>query len=82
LFYHCQIQRDGNNNKRKIRSRVEIADVPPFTYNETPSDVSIFASTTKLSKDELHIIFQDRNLAFVATLSKDGSPHLTPVWTE
>jgi len=76
------MQRDGNNNKRKIPSHVEIADVPPFTYNETPSEVSIFAGTTKLSKDELHNLFQDRNLAFIATLSKDGSPHLTPVWTE
>ena len=76
------MQRDGNNNKRKIPSRVEIADVPPFTYNETTSDVSIFAGTTRLSKEELHNLFQDRNLAFVATLSKDGSPHLTPVWIE
>ena len=59
--------------------------MPPFTYNETPSkaeDVPIFAGTTKLSKEELHHLFQDRNLAFVATLSKDGSPHVTPVWTE
>jgi PPOX class probable F420-dependent enzyme len=79
------MQRHDNNNKRKIPTSIEIVDVPPPTDNETPSkaeDVSIFAGTTKLSKDELHNLFQDRNLAFVATLSKDGSPHVTPVWTE
>jgi PPOX class probable F420-dependent enzyme len=77
------MQGDDNNNKRNIPSRVEISDVPPITDNKTKAeDVSIFAGTTKLSKEELHHLFQERNLAFVATLSKDGSPHVTPVWTE
>jgi Pyridoxamine 5'-phosphate oxidase len=79
------MQRHDNNNKRKILTSIEIVDVPPPTDNETPSkseDVSVSAGTTNLSKDELHNLFQDRNLAFEATLSKDGSPHVTPVWTE
>jgi PPOX class probable F420-dependent enzyme len=69
---------------RKIPTSIEIVDVPPPKDNETSKaeDVSISVGTTKLSKDELHNPFWDRNLAFIATLSKDGSPHVTPVWTE
>jgi hypothetical protein len=75
------MQRHDNNNKRKIPTSIEIVDVPPPTDNETPSKAEdVSAGTTNLSKDELHNLFQDRNLAFVATLSKDGFPHVTPVW--
>ena len=73
------MQRDDNN---KIPTSVEIVDVPPPTYNETEEEVSISAGMTQLSKEELQRLFHDRNLAFVATLSNDGSPHVTPVWTE
>jgi PPOX class probable F420-dependent enzyme len=76
------MQRDDNNQQRKIPTSIEIVDVPPPKDNETYIAEDVSAGTTKLSKDELHDLFQDRNLAFVATLSKDGSPHLTPVWTE
>jgi hypothetical protein len=54
---------------------------PPETEKEE-KDVSVSAGTTRLSKEELHNLFNNRNLAFVATLSKDGYSHLTPVWTE
>ena len=27
-------------------------------------------------------LFEDKNLAFVATLMKDDSPHITPVWID
>lgn len=27
-------------------------------------------------------LFEDRNIAFVATLMKDGSPQITPVWID
>ena len=74
------MQRD--DDKKKIPTSVEIVDVPPPTYNETEEDVSVSAGTTQLSKEELQRLFHDRNLAFVATLSNDGSPHVTPVWTE
>jgi PPOX class probable F420-dependent enzyme len=76
------MQKRDDNNKRKIATSVEIVDVSPID-NETPfkaDDVS--AGTTKLSKEELQLLFQGRNLAFLATLSKDGSPHVTPVWAE
>lgn len=74
------MQRD--DNRKKIPTSVEIVDIPPPTYNETEEDVSISAGPTQLSKEELYHLFHDRNLAFVSTLSKDGSPHVTPVWTE
>jgi predicted pyridoxine 5'-phosphate oxidase superfamily flavin-nucleotide-binding protein len=73
------MQRD--DNKKKIPTSVEIVDVPPETEEEE-KDVSVHAGATQLSKEELHHLFNSRNLAFVATLSKDGSPHVTPVWTE
>jgi PPOX class probable F420-dependent enzyme len=75
------MQKDGK--KKKIPTSVDIVDVPPPTYSDTEGeDVSVSAGTTQLSKEELHHLFNNRNLAFVATLSKDGSPHVTPVWTE
>lgn len=77
------MQRDDINNKRKIPTSVEVVDVPPPTDNETHFKVDdVSAGATKLSKEELQLLFQGRNLAFLATLSKDGSPHVTPVWAE
>lgn len=64
--------------KRKIVTSVDIDDVGPVT--DKADDIS--AGTTKLSEEELRFLFQGRNLAFLATLSKDGSPHVTPVWAE
>ena len=68
---------------RKPVTSVEIVDTPPSTDRETifkADDES--AGTTRLGKEELQLLFRGRNLAFLATLSKDGSPHVTPVWTE
>jgi PPOX class probable F420-dependent enzyme len=77
------MQKDNNNN-RKIRTSVEVVDIPPsIAENEmTLKSDNIQDGTTKLSKEDLHHLFQFRNLAFVATLSKNGSPHVTPVWAE
>jgi PPOX class probable F420-dependent enzyme len=80
-YYHMQ---KDDSNKRKIRTSVEIVDVPPSVVeNEMPlkSD-NIQDGTTKLTEEDLHQLFQFRNLAFLATLSKNGSPHVTPVWAE
>jgi hypothetical protein len=74
------MQRD--DNMKKIPTSVEIVDVHPHAYNETEQEVSVSTGTTTLDKEELHRLFRDRNLTFVTTLSKDGSPHVTPVWTE
>src|SRR5215831_11927229 len=67
---------------KKMQTSTEIVDVPPPAYNETEEEGPVSAGTTQLSKEELHHLFDNRNLAFVATLSKDCSPHVTPVWTE
>jgi PPOX class probable F420-dependent enzyme len=85
-------QKDDNNYddnsdtvRKKITTSVEINDSLPSSIDrETPleSDNSIRAGTTKLSKDHLTHLFQSRNLAFLSTLSKEGYPHITPVWVE
>ena len=37
---------------------------------------------TPISKEDVSKLFSGRNLVFIATLSKDNSPHLTPVWAD
>jgi PPOX class probable F420-dependent enzyme len=72
-------------NENIRNSSVEIVDVPP-----TPNDnekfigdiTNKFDGTTKLTKEEVHNLFKGRNLVFVATISKDGAPHITPVWAD
>ena len=62
-------------NKRKIITSVEIVDIPPPTDKEAPFKADDEpAGTTKLSKEELQLLFQGRNLAFIA--------NVTPVWAE
>lgn len=61
----------------------EIVDVaPPNLDSDSISRSEPLEGVTELSKDELSRLFQFRNLAYVGTLSKDGSPHITPVWAE
>jgi PPOX class probable F420-dependent enzyme len=75
-----------DNNIRKIPNSAEIVDIPPSSSPSTSSEISfkpeLAEGTTKLSKKELQLLFQGRNLVFLATLSKDGSPHVTPVWAD
>jgi PPOX class probable F420-dependent enzyme len=73
--------------RRKISTSVEITDTPPppspqsNKIGTTGPDTSD-NGTTRLSKEELGHLFQERNLAFLSTLARDGSPHVTPVWAE
>jgi PPOX class probable F420-dependent enzyme len=80
------MQKDNDSSNRRIPTSAEVVDVPPpfVADNEATALKSnnIHNGTTELTKDDLHHLFQSRNLAFVATLSKDGSPHVTPVWAE
>jgi PPOX class probable F420-dependent enzyme len=78
------MQKGDNNDDRKIAASVEIVDVTPsVSDNETiPKTDVVSAGVTKLNDEDLHRLFQFRNLAYLATLSKDGSPHVTPVWAE
>ena len=74
----------GDKKDTKMATPVEIVDAPPrVTGNETILKTNnISAGSTNLSEEELHHLFQFRNLVFLATLSKNGSPHVTPVWAE
>jgi len=69
----------GNDSNRRIITSVEIVDVPPLDIASPDEPV---AGVTQLNTEEVHQFFNGRNLAFLSTLSKDGSPHLTPVWAE
>jgi len=57
-----------------------IDDLPSDTANLQSPDLS--AGVTTITKENISELFGRRNLAFVATLSKDGSPHVTPVWAD
>ena len=72
-----------DNDSRRILTSVEVVDVPPIDterYIIPPKEP--IAGVTQLNKDEVLQFFNGRNLAFLSTLSKDGSPHVTPVWAE
>jgi PPOX class probable F420-dependent enzyme len=71
------MQRDNN-----IVNSVEIVNVPPAEDNETFNQMDIPSGASELDKNDLQRLFQGRNLAFVCTLSKDGSPHITPMWAD
>jgi PPOX class probable F420-dependent enzyme len=71
------MQRD---DKRIIHS-VEIVNVPP-AKDELLDKVDVSSGATELDKKDLQRLFQGRNLAFLSTLSKDGYPHITPVWAD
>ena len=67
----------------KMPTSAEIVDVaPPNTDSDSISKSELLEGVTELSKDELSRLFQFRNIAYLGTLSKDGSPHITPVWAE
>lgn len=78
------MQKGDNNDDRKIATSVEIVDsTSSVADNETIPKIDVVsAGTTKLNDEDLHRLFQFRNLAYLTTLSKDGSPHVTPVWGE
>ena len=78
------MQIGGNNGDRKLATSVDIVDsIPPDADKKTILKVDdVSAGTTKLDEVDLHQLFQHRNLAYLATLSKDGSPHVIPVWAE
>ena len=77
------MQNNDKTERDRMPTSVEIVDVaPPNTDNDSVSKTEAFEGVTELSKEELSRLFQFRNLTCVGTLSKDGSPHITPVWSE
>jgi PPOX class probable F420-dependent enzyme len=71
------MQRDND-----IVNSVEIVNVPPAEDNEVSDEAAVPSGATELDKKDLQRLFQGRNLAFISTLSKDGSPHITPMWAD
>jgi PPOX class probable F420-dependent enzyme len=71
------MQRDND-----IINSVEIVNVPPAEDNEVLDEVDVPTGATELDKKDLQRLLQGRNLAFISTLSKDGSPHITPMWAD
>jgi PPOX class probable F420-dependent enzyme len=71
------MQRDNN-----IINSVEIVNVPPAKDVEVFDKVDVSSGATELDKKDIQRLFQGRNLAFVSTLSGDGSPHVTPMWAD
>ena len=71
------MQRDND-----IINSVEIVNVPPAEDNEVSDEADVPSGATELDKKDLQRLFQGRNLAFISTLSKDGSPHITPMWAD
>jgi PPOX class probable F420-dependent enzyme len=77
------VQNDDKYDRTKMPTSVEIVDVaPPDTDSDSISKPDLLAGVTELSREELSRLFEFRNLVYVGTLSKDGSPHITPVWAE
>ena len=70
------MHRDDN-----IINSVEIVNVPP-AKDDVFNQVDIPSGAYELDKKDIQRLFQGRNLAFVSTLSKDGSPHITPMWAD
>jgi PPOX class probable F420-dependent enzyme len=71
------LQRDDN-----IINSVEIVNVPPSKDDEVLKEVDVPSGASELDKKDMQRLFQGRNLAFVCTLSEDGSPHITPMWAD
>ncbi len=71
--------------KRNIIDHVEIVD-ETLEVNDLATDTVNGRKTTTESNiasiDDVSKLFKGRNLAFVSTLTEDGSPHVTPVWSD
>jgi hypothetical protein len=71
------MQRDND-----IINSVEIVNVPPAKDDEVFDQVDVPSGASELDKKDIQRLFQGRNLAFVSTLSEDGSSHITPMWAD
>jgi PPOX class probable F420-dependent enzyme len=77
------VQNDEKHDRSKMPTSVEIVDAaPPNIESDSISKSELLEGVTELNMDDLSRLFQFRNLAYIGTLSKDGAPHITPVWAE
>lgn len=69
------VQNDEKRDLGKMPTSAEIVDVaPPNMESDSISKSELLEGVTELNKDDLPRPFQFRNLAYVGTLSNDGSP--------
>jgi PPOX class probable F420-dependent enzyme len=66
----------------KDRFSVDIIDANDDSSSIEYQEQETRFGATPISKDDVSKLFSERNLVFIATLSKDNSPHLTPVWAD
>jgi PPOX class probable F420-dependent enzyme len=59
---------------------VDITDLADESQNDTKQVQA--AAVTPISKEDIAKLFEGRNLVFLSTISKDGSPLVTPVWAD
>ncbi|AIF83227.1 PPOX class probable F420-dependent enzyme [Candidatus Nitrososphaera evergladensis SR1] len=60
-----------------------VNDLPNSAILEPRQEnVGASRSVTYISKEDITKLFVGRNLAFISTLSRDGSPTVTPVWAD
>ncbi|HYY86845.1 MAG TPA: TIGR03618 family F420-dependent PPOX class oxidoreductase [Nitrososphaeraceae archaeon] len=77
------MQDDEKYVRGNMPTSTEIVDIAPLNLEkDSISKSESLEGVTELNKDDLSRLFQHRNLAYLGTLSKDGSPHITPVWAE
>jgi PPOX class probable F420-dependent enzyme len=72
-------------NKIHVMDQVEIIDTIPNTDSvnlNTEDKVSSMVDSNTISIEDISKLFKGRNLSYVSTLSSDGSPHVTPVWSD
>ncbi len=75
---------DGENKRNPI-DHVEITDAIPEVNDlsvDNENEKQDTMDSNIVSMDDLSKLFKGRNLTFVSTLSNDGSPHVTPVWSD
>ena len=58
-------------------------DITDFPEKDTPEYIEQnITAVTPDSKEDIAKLFAGRNLVFISTISKDGSPLVTPVWAD
>jgi PPOX class probable F420-dependent enzyme len=71
-------------NDKESDFSVDIVSDPSSGAIPEPRQESVDASgsVTHISKEDFTKLFLGRNLVFISTLSRDGSPTVTPVWAD
>jgi predicted pyridoxine 5'-phosphate oxidase superfamily flavin-nucleotide-binding protein len=75
---------DGEYKRNPI-DHVEIIDAIPGVkdlFNGYKKEEQTMGDSNVISMEQISNLYKGRNLAFVSTLSNDGSPYVTPVWSD